>query len=141
MMGTSEESVPISRTGRTLSATAWVMLGYVTLGYATLLPSVGLFIDRLDQTIPGRVGIMVVFVGFVGTALALWWTAIIHAREVTERGSVKRILLIGTLIVTNFAGGFLYYFGYAMWRQKAAGRGPTVLTDSQDCASGPRGMV
>lgn len=96
------------RARRTLAWSASGVLIAIVAGYLTLIPTVDASIDTFGAA--SRVLVAVVLALFLMAALTCWAAAVSHALLLGRRG------LAIVLLVTNFVGGFFYYFLYVAWR-------------------------
>jgi hypothetical protein len=103
-----------NRVRRTLAWSASAVLIAIVASYLSLIPTVDAAIDTLGAA--GRILVGIVLALFLMAALTCWTAAVRHALLLGRRG-----LAIG-LLVTNFVGGFFYYFLYVAWRPGLAVR-------------------
>ena len=101
---------------RTLASGSYGVLALIALGYVDMIPEVDQAIEAAGRA--GQIGVGVVLAAVAIAAIVCWTGAVWYALSVGRRGLA---LLLG---VTNFVGGFFFYFGYVAWHSDIARRPP-----------------
>jgi hypothetical protein len=85
------------------------MLLLVVVGYTSEIPSIDQWLDRSSA---GQAATKVILLGAFLDAMALWFSALWFAwrRSKDSNGALWPIFV---LALTNFVGGFFYYFLFA----------------------------
>jgi hypothetical protein len=101
---------------RTLAVGSYGILVAIIAGYIDLIPTVEQSIDRAGRA--GQIGVGVALAAVAVAAMVCWVGAIWYAASIGRRGLA---VLLG---LTNFVGGFFFYFGYVIWRTNIQAKPP-----------------
>ena len=93
-----------------LQCSAWGMLVAVALSFVSMIPVINVRLEMLEGSSLGRAIVMAALLLVLCDALLLWGSAVWYAWSNTPSGQSSRALTIALLLLTNFVGGFSYYF-------------------------------
>ena len=96
-----------------LSASAWLLLGGICIGYLSMIPAVDSWMDSASEPLGYLGRALLVLVGIA--ALLTWVSSIVHAATDSARLVAPRTFILGALLILSFAGAFFYYFLYVHW--------------------------
>ena len=95
--------------GKILRVAAWSMLLLVMVGYMTEIPPID---QWLEKSFAGQAATKVILLAAFLDMMALWFSAVWYAwRRCKDRNGP--FWAVFALLLTNFVGGFFYYFLFA----------------------------
>jgi hypothetical protein len=82
----------------------------ILLAYVSLIPAISQGLDRLEASQFGRAIVVTALLLILCDALLLWGSAIWYAWTDNSSSRTSRGFRTAILILSNFVGGFFYYF-------------------------------
>lgn len=110
-MNSSIRSLQFARA--VLAVSAWAILGLVVVGLILSVPAIA---ERADagNTVLRGVGIAARAL-MIPAAIGTWAGALWYCWVDRPGPAAPRWLMVSTLVMLHFAGGFFYYFLYVHW--------------------------